>query len=376
MKPTLYIHIGRPKVGSSAVQTFLNRNRQALLESGCYYPRTGLYHGASHKFSLVYLPGLADAHIVHGLDPEALYQSLIDEIVDSGASSAVISSENFWLADPHQIPGILQEAFDIRIIAYLRRQDDVIISSFIQEIKGGKLHLDHAMDSYLQDPGRLALLDYDEVLSNWERSFGFRAVSARFFEDLDENDGIEHNFLEFLGIAPREEFRFSPGRRNASPALDILKMIDEAHRFPIGEIAHRQFSGILTEVSEYLGEKALFDARQLISDTQRKQIIEYFAESNARLFRRYGEQRDCFPPLEENPEGPATSPEVSQARYQNTVLGIFAYQQQQIQSLSARLNRITHLEARREQEEESKRTGSPGFFQRLARRLRRPVRRP
>lgn len=370
MKPTLYIHIGRPKVGSSAIQTFLNKNRQALLESGCYYPRTGMYHGGSHKFSLVYLPGLADAHIVRGVDPDPLYQSLIDEIVDSGASSAVISSENFWLVDPGQIPAMLQDAFDIRIVAYLRRQDDVIISSFIQEVKGGKLHLDHAMESYLQDPGRLALLDYDKIMANWENSFGAQAVEARFFEDLDEHDGIEHNFLQFLGISPSEEFKFSPARRNASPALDILKMIDEAQQFPIGEIAHRQFSGILTEVSEYLGDKPLFDAKQLISHTQREQTIEYFAESNARLFQRYGKGRTSFPDLGENSGTPVTSPEISQERYRNTMLGIFAYQQQQIQSLSGRLNRLTHLEARREQEEESTKVNPPGFFRSLAQRLR------
>ena len=36
---TLYIHIGTPKTGSSAIQAFLSQNREVLTQKGFCYPK-------------------------------------------------------------------------------------------------------------------------------------------------------------------------------------------------------------------------------------------------------------------------------------------------------------------------------------------------
>lgn len=38
MRKTLYLHIGTPKTGSSAIQTFLEQNRETLRSKGIDYP--------------------------------------------------------------------------------------------------------------------------------------------------------------------------------------------------------------------------------------------------------------------------------------------------------------------------------------------------
>ncbi len=338
MKPELTIHIGRPKVGSTALQGFLNQNRAALAGQGVCYPKTGLYHGASHHFSLVFLPSLPDYPVVQDLKPDALYATLAEEVANSGLSRAVISSENFWLVKPAKLKPLLSERFDVKIVAYLRRQDEVMVSSFVQEIRGGMLSLDTAMDDYLGDRGRLKLLDYDAVLAEWEQVFGIENTTVRLYESMAE--GIERDFLAVLGVNPKQDFRFSAARRNASPALDVLRMLEILRGYPVGEVAHRQLSGILTEVSEQLGAEDELDPKRLISNGQRRQVLEQFADSNRRLFERH----DCggrrFPALET--EVDAGKPDIPRLdREQRTLLGIIAYQQRQIQVL---VNRVSHLE--------------------------------
>ncbi|MDJ0878326.1 MAG: hypothetical protein QNI86_06915 [Halieaceae bacterium] len=372
MKPELTIHIGRPKVGSTALQGFLNQNRQALAKQGVCYPKTGLYHGASHHFSLVFLPGLPDYPVVKDLRPDDLYQALADEVAASGLSRAVISSENFWLVKPAKLKPLLSERFDVKIVAYLRRQDEVMVSSFVQEIRGGMLSLDTAMDNYLADKGRLKLLDYDAMLVDWEKAFGLDNVNVRLYEAMA--DGIERDFLDVLGLNSKRDFRFAEARRNASPALDLLRMLETLRGYPVGEVAHRQLSGILTEVSEQLGSEGGLDPKGLISAGQRRQVMEQFSDSNRRLFERHDCGGQRFPELAAGTDtGEQQSvPEIPQPdRELRALLGIIAYQQRQIQVLA---NRVTHLERRGGTPSvPAPRAPAPqqGFFSRLLGRLRR-----
>jgi hypothetical protein len=366
VKPQLIIHIGRPKVGSTALQGFLNQNRDALAKQGVCYPKTGLYHGASHHFSLVFLPGLPDYAVVQDLDPDQLYATLAQEVVASGLSRAVISSENFWLVKPDRLKPLLNERFDVKIVAYLRRQDEVMVSSFVQEIRGGMLSLDTPMDEYLADKGRLKLLDYDAVLANWEAAFGIENVSVRLFEAMEA--GIERDFLALFGLDADRDFRFSEARRNASPALDLLRMLETLRGYPVGEVAHRQLSGILTEVSEQLGIEDGFDAKRLISSAQRRQVMASFEASNRRLFERHDCDGHRFPEVvaaadEAAPEIPDLN------REQRALLGVIAYQQRQIQIL---INRVSHLERSKGGPivvEAPRAAPGPGFFRGLLRRL-------
>jgi len=342
VKPELLVHIGRPKVGSTALQGFLNYNRQALAAKGICYPRTGLYQGASHQFSLVFLPNLPDYPVVASVATDQLYAQLAQEVTEAGTGRAVLSSEHFWLVKPQLLKPLLLEHFDVRIVAYLRRQDDVLLSSFIQEIRGGSLSLDCPMDDYLADRHRLKLLDYDAVLRKWEKAFGQENIEVRLYENLQPGSGIVRDFLSLLGVEDSDDFDFVDTRRNGSPALDLLRIQEVLRSYPVGEIPHRQLSGIITEVSEHLGMKDDLDPRQLITQAQRRRVLEQFESSNQRLFQRYDCGGTRFPPLAETEQedaAPSTVP--APDRQVQALLGILAYQQRQIQVL---LNRVSHLE--------------------------------
>jgi hypothetical protein len=57
VKKTIFVHIGRPKVGLIAIQRFFKTNRKVLLENGVLYPVCGERQNASYQLAEVLLEG-------------------------------------------------------------------------------------------------------------------------------------------------------------------------------------------------------------------------------------------------------------------------------------------------------------------------------
>jgi hypothetical protein len=290
MKPKLYLHIGRPKTGSTALQSFLYRNREVLARQGVCYPETGRYQRASHKLSLVYLPKLADSEAVKGISADKLYADLATEILNSGLGTAVISSEHFWLMNPKDIPASLREQFDIKIVAYVRRQDEVLVSSFIQEVKGGNLSIDIDLNDYISDNGRLNLLDYDQVLQRWAGVFGQQNIQVRLYETLAEQHGIERDLLQLIGVASVTDLIFSDIRRNVSPPLEVLRLIEELEGLDLDVFSKRRLIALFSKASHVLDDGEGTSATALFTLAQRQRVLSNFADSNSRLGQTFLDQ--------------------------------------------------------------------------------------
>ncbi len=341
MKPRLYLHIGRPKTGSTALQGFLLKNRERLAENGICYAETGRYQRASHKLSLPFLPQLPDHKVVKNLRTGDIYQQLVEEIQGSQAQAAVISSEHFWLVKPKKLPSVLKEAFDVSVVAYLRRQDNVLISSFIQEVKSGGLPFDFSMDDYINNHTRKGLLDYYRVLDRWGQCFGHEAITVRVFEELDAENGIEKDFLSLLGLEHRNGFKFSAVRKNASPSLQVLRLISELGPLTLDEVSRRRLATTFTNVEAALETGDAAPAATLLSREQRARVLSFFNESNSKLCREYLDpaRHALFPPLEE-PVHDDVPRDLTAEQRQQLLTGVVAYQQRQIVLLQNRLQRL------------------------------------
>jgi hypothetical protein len=113
-KPSLVLHIGPHKTGTTAIQRFCDRNRDRLAKAGFWYPRSG---SASAQHML-----LPACHISsHRCIPAALLGGCPEEIVGSIAAEVprgltpLMSSEVFW-----ELLCELPEAFD-SVLALLSR---------------------------------------------------------------------------------------------------------------------------------------------------------------------------------------------------------------------------------------------------------------
>ncbi len=339
MKQTLYIHIGRPKVGSSAIQHFLHTNRASLECQGCIYPKNGIYQGANHRLALTFLPNLPDYRIVEKQNSADIYQQLIDEIIDSQLPKAVVSSENFWLINPGKIPSSLHRNFEVKIVCYVRRQDDVVASSIIQEIKGGQLAIDFDLESYICEPARRQLLDYFEVLKKWAKTFGEENILVRVVEHTKDKQGIERDLLSVLGIDNTQDFKIETLKKNASPARDVLELINEINQFPVGDLAKRGLAGPLTEISQIIGFDESLDSKNLLSPAQRQDILDTYRDSNSRLAQTYLgiEEKDLFPPINQS-DWSAGYTEFEIKRFRQILAGIMVYQQRHIVQMRGTIN--------------------------------------
>ncbi|MEQ1438365.1 hypothetical protein AAG565_03280 [Fontimonas sp. SYSU GA230001] len=287
-KRTLYLHIGRPKVGSTALQHFLWNNRERLAQQGILYPATPMLQKASHKLALVFQPELPDARSVRGTSAEAIYAAMLAEARRSGLRRLVASSENLFLVDPALPAAHLRDRYDTKIVCYVRRQDEVLASSYVEELKSGLISGSPAVEHYVDDPERLRWLDYAAVLDRWASAFGTENILVRVYETGQLAGGsMLDDFAALIGadVAALSKPRT---RLNPSPARDVLDFIVMLNELPVPVASQKyRLRDPLLMLSEHMGANGRFDAKSIIPAAIRQAVLERFRESNAEVARRY-----------------------------------------------------------------------------------------
>tara|TARA_R110002124_G_scaffold76782_1_gene205765 strand:+ start:6273 stop:7463 length:1191 start_codon:yes stop_codon:yes gene_type:complete len=288
MKKTLFIHIGRPKAGSSAIQHFLWMNKALLMEQGCYYPEAGQRHRASHGLSSTLLPKFSGENKFANLSAKSLYRQLIEEIDEQEtADRVVISTENFYFVDPRKVKQFLKEKFNVKIICYVRNQADVLMSSYVQELKEDKLQDDN-IANYIQDSTRLRLIDYHANLERWARVFGRENIIVRPYEQGQfEGSDIFRDISHVIGVHVSDEFAIPSLKVNPSPASDVLELIKLLNVMSDSRFVVTQLIRPLLDASEYLPKEDRYDSKRLLTTAQHESINRQFSESNEKVAREF-----------------------------------------------------------------------------------------
>jgi len=210
----LYLHIGTEKTGTTSVQRFFRTNRNLLARNGILYPmspgnenHTGLAVAAqklSRRGPLRKIKGVQSAD-----DAKEYRTTLADElkaefavghyktVVMSGehcSSRLLDDKEVEWLKD------FLSPFFEsIKIVVYVRRQDDFLLSTYSTAVKSG------ATRELALPAERLLQFRYDhwELLARWTRIFGRENVICRKYEKAAlEGGDIVDDILSVTGIDP------------------------------------------------------------------------------------------------------------------------------------------------------------------------------
>lgn len=136
MKPTLFLHVGYPKTGTSAIQWMLANNRARLADLGFHYPLMG--HAQSHQpgGNGVDLANLLKGH--PSPQGEADQQRLLD-LLRAGSNHVIVSSELLAQAKPALLENFLQNVAQagaqVQVIFYLRPYPSLIPSVWNQRVK-------------------------------------------------------------------------------------------------------------------------------------------------------------------------------------------------------------------------------------------------
>lgn len=210
MKKTLFIHIGWHKTATSMIQVYLDNYREHLKEFDICYPVIDdRKYPDLIKHSYLYLSiinKLKISHLQEDLkicDFDELFELSIKEIMDSGCRWAIISEEALSQATPGipKLMGRYRDYFDdIKIVAYIRRQDYFFESLYGQFVKQHPERSKLYLQDYLQLDRVRKRGDYELILDWWAEEFGEENILIAPFEPGVISPNPVAYFLKLTGL--------------------------------------------------------------------------------------------------------------------------------------------------------------------------------
>ena len=282
---TLDLHIGPAKTGTTSLQSFFAANDTILKQFSIVYPRTGRKKD-KHNWLARSLRSVDDL--------KRLLAELHEECSDF--EHALVSCEEFSYAflDAavlEQFCRLARERFHIRIIIYLRRQDQLKESVYAQVVRewycGSILDENHYEYDHLK---RLNLL---------------RAQIPK--QDLIvrrhvTSSGIEQDFLAIYGLVLANGFKLVPPRRvSGSRRLTaVLGLVDKrALQFPGSFVRHLACQDICADdgIRYLMSPQQRRAFLQQFQQTNREVAEQYFPELNGHLFESIDIENDYWSPV-------------------------------------------------------------------------------
>lgn len=280
---TVYLHIGMPKTGTSALQYCLLKNRDQLYRMGIDYPPhpldpNGISSGNAEQLVRA---------LKNGNTSEA--KQIVTEILNSSCSTIVLSSEYLYRAGEACLAAIkeLFETANIKVILYLRRQDFLLVSSYNQGVKRAKRT--SQMNLFIHEAA-LHRYTFEEV-HTWASCWGKENINLRIYEKQQFVDGnIFSDFLDAIGISLTPEFELPPKRINTAYRIDAFEFMRQ-----LNFLALPVDSALVDRVLQSYSESTGYDddwPYLLISPEQQRNIVNSFTETNAAIAREYLGRKD------------------------------------------------------------------------------------
>ena len=279
---TIYLHIGRGKTGTTALQKFLSDSRAALLSTGMDYLLAGdRGAGVGHQeFAKSFITDMPSV-MIPASNPTEILKVTAAEICASEAENILISSENFPLADLD----LLRDWFDalpiptwIKVIFFVRSQDELAESEYNQMVK-----LKRETRPFADYAAALEGADFEAECAAWAARFGHENIIARIYDG-----GAQDVIARFLSCLPAPTI--SPPGADATPVPTAYANRSLGAR---ALLAARMLNSIEMEGRDtfYRGIFAAFEPADLpavlMSAQQAQAMRARFADSNARFCATY-----------------------------------------------------------------------------------------
>ncbi len=307
---TLVFHIGIPKTGSSAIQVFLARNRDALLLAGVDYLKIGEFSmGLAGKISSgngafvarCLLPAKAHAKIVLG---EAHLAEALEAVKTGDAHTGLISSEMFVDTDHELMAGFLEtlrnQGIHCRAFYFIRAQDQFLMSSYVQQVKRHQFTGDPNIFA-LRAMKNIAYIRYDSYYRSMCKLFGPENVVVRTFEGAQgTSDGLLHSILQALSINPTGLDFDVPDVNTAISGPELALML-ALNKFK----PRMRFSDMVVQNAQLGNSSKSGMVHSLLSNEAISTIKAFFKEENRRLATSYFHRDELFPVMPETDVAPA-----------------------------------------------------------------------
>lgn len=284
-----FMHVGTGKTGSTAIQLALAQQQWYLSSQGVDYPdiSENLSSASTGKPTagngIGILRKLQAGNLVGAI---GLFRAHVNT-----TNSSIISCEGIWhlptatLVD--FISAIRDLGFRVKGLAYFRPQVDFLVSSYLQQVKSGKVDWRVGVDEYVR--GCAKRFGAKKMAWNWlgvaeglADAFGHDALTVHWYPSLVSKgyDEIVKSFFEWLEIAMPEDYT-SRGVSNPSPnpeALLILRMMNSSG------LGSRAFADQFLALAR---DARLLDKRSMLRKEDLDLINRLTAHDNQEMLKRY-----------------------------------------------------------------------------------------
>lgn len=283
----LYLHIGMPKTGTSALQSFFTKNRERLCEDGIWYPEFNARFKVEEKqkgFS-----GNAGFLLECSVSPEEMSQGQRQTFEDicnrlqNSDKDILLSDEGLFWRNAIVYKNLVDRGFDVKVIVCLRRQDLWGESYWNHGVKTGSetrscfdFIQERELDYYKWVKRIAAVVGKDNVIVSVYESGGGRS------------EDIFTTFLGILGIHSVENYQKDVYQVNPSLSANFTEIKRNFNNIPNSNIFMASVSEILEEGKRYaLTNEKTIHAPSFLSREERVAIIEKYHESNTMLAKEF-----------------------------------------------------------------------------------------
>ncbi|MBJ2130916.1 hypothetical protein JC525_18470 [Alteromonas sp. IB21] len=207
----IYVHVGPPKTGTSALQSWLNRSTQSLEKLGIFYPphkidKNGVSSGNFENF-------VTFAEDGKGFFDDDKATAIINKFNESNFRTLLISSEHFF----YYLLWFFSRLPSSKYIFYIRHPISSLESGFHQEVKR------HGRTADFSVPQKITFTNLS-IISNLARAFGVDIV-YRYYGDKSFEGGSLYSdfsccFEEFIP-PPKLEKRLNT--QYSAGALQLMR---------------------------------------------------------------------------------------------------------------------------------------------------------
>jgi len=223
-KKTIYLHIGWPKTGTSAIQQFLVRNFEILKNKyDLFYPDYGRWVDGSHHNIAFALRENPYCKMKSEMEQYQYLKELKSLVLNSNCNKILLSSECFNLYDSKVFQDLFCNSFEIKIICYLRDHDEYIESIYGQNVRDPffreKQPFKIFLDSFKEK------LFYSKTLQQWDKVTNKDNFILRHYNiEKFINKNIIDDFLTILNIEPNQiDFNYINSIVNESYTKNVLE---------------------------------------------------------------------------------------------------------------------------------------------------------
>lgn len=296
----LWLHIGMPKTGTTALQGWLHANPDFLRDHRIRYLATGRDRGTGTGRLICHNAlAVAMSRGWHG-QPDGDAEAMAAEVAAHDGAQCILSSEMFFGRDLTPLRQRYLSRIDapLRVFVYLRRFDDFIEADYKQRAKNG-LPTGGA-ERFVAE--RLARIESDPDYMNFGTVFeritaqlpGAEIVPRLYLRDEMAGGNVIPDFLAVLGVAPETVPlpKVAANRSLSRVASEALGLFDEGAGYD--KKARRRLGRALQKS----GDARLYASGDVLLPEERTRINDTLEARNAAMRAAFFPGRDrLFPPV-------------------------------------------------------------------------------